>query len=357
MVKRVDVSSLLTSASRPVLDVRTPAEFAQGHIPGALNLPLFSNEERIAVGTTYKQQGREAAILLGFELTGPKWAGYIRTALEMAPSKKVMIHCWRGGMRSDAMAWALNLYGFDVEVIEGGYKAFRRQAYEQFARKMPLRVIGGMTGSGKTTLLRQLGRTGEAVIDLEGIAVHQGSAYGSMNRTAQPTQEQFENNLALAIHELFKGQEPKHVWIEDECINIGNCQLPQALWKQIQQSPVIEVQTAHPTRVSSLAKEYGSLDNGFLLESTKRIAKRLGPVQTRLAIEAISEGRMEDFVAAVLVYYDKSYNKALAKRPAVDIVPIDSTAIDQSNPAASLIDAMKYKDKHEFSDSLTQQSS
>ncbi|RYY23616.1 MAG: tRNA 2-selenouridine(34) synthase MnmH, partial [Chitinophagaceae bacterium] len=108
---------LISSPEIPLLDVRTPAEYAHGHIPGAFNLPLFSNEERVQVGTTYKQQGKEPAILLGFDLTGPKWSQFIKDALAVAPGKKVAVHCWRGGMRSGAMAWALNLYGFDVQVI------------------------------------------------------------------------------------------------------------------------------------------------------------------------------------------------------------------------------------------------
>src|SRR6187397_2915698 len=109
MLQSITISQyLFSNPAIPVLDVRTPAEFTHGHIPGAFNLPIFSNEERVQVGTTYKQQGREAAILLGFDLTGPKWSGFIKTALEIAPDKKIGVHCWRGGMRSGAMAWALN---------------------------------------------------------------------------------------------------------------------------------------------------------------------------------------------------------------------------------------------------------
>ena len=123
MIHTLSVDDFLKLAkSVPVADVRTPLEFDHAHIPGAFNLPIFSNEERVQVGTTYKQKGREAAILLGFDLTGAKWSGFIKRALEIAPNQKIAIHFWRGGMRSGAMAWALNLYGFEVYLLDGGYK-------------------------------------------------------------------------------------------------------------------------------------------------------------------------------------------------------------------------------------------
>src|SRR6185312_8032672 len=137
---------LALDSSIPVADVRTPAEFEQGHIPGANNIPLFSNDERVTVGTTYKQQGRDQAVVLGFDLVGNKWSGFIGQALEIAPGKKIALHCWRGGMRSGAMAWALNLYGFDVFLLEGGYKSYRRWALVQFARRYNIYILGGLTG-------------------------------------------------------------------------------------------------------------------------------------------------------------------------------------------------------------------
>ena len=184
----------------PLADVRTPAEFAHGHVPGAFNLPLFSDEERVSIGTTYKQVGKEAAILLGFDLTGPKWSGFIKQALEMAPEKKIAVHCWRGGMRSGAMAWALDIYGFEVYQVEGGYKQYRRWVLDQFEATYALFILGGMTGSGKTRILHELRSLGQQVIDLEELAQHRGSSFGSMNKLVQPTQEQFENNLASELN-------------------------------------------------------------------------------------------------------------------------------------------------------------
>jgi len=289
-------------------------------MPGAFNLPLFSNEERVKVGTTYKQESREAAILLGFDLTGPKWSGFIRTALEKAPEKKIAVHCWRGGMRSGAMAWALDLYGFQVYLVEGGYKRYRRWVLDQFEKTWLLSVVGGMTGSGKTRILHELRRKGEQVIDLEELAQHQGSAYGTLDRLVQPTQEQFENELAGQLHALDK---TRRVWVEDESLTIGKRMIPRTFWKGMQDSILFDIQAPVEVRVKALVKEYGSLDRDFLIECTERIRKRLGPEQTKRAVAAISEGRMEDFIREALVYYDKTYRTGLRGRDTSRIVAVE----------------------------------
>jgi len=184
MTRSITIEDLTTVPPGIVVaDVRTPAEFAHGHIPGAVNLPLFSNDERVTVGTTYKKEGREAAILLGFDLTGSKWSNYIRQALQLAPDKRIALHCWRGGMRSAAMAWALDIYGFEVYLIRGGYRSFRHWVLRQWKRPWPLSVIGGMTGSGKTRVLTRLRESGEQTIDLEELAQHCGSTYFSRPTT------------------------------------------------------------------------------------------------------------------------------------------------------------------------------
>jgi tRNA 2-selenouridine synthase len=312
MIKTISVADFWALRQQIVLaDVRTPAEFEQGHVPGAVNLPLFSNEERVQVGTTYKQVGREEAILLGFDLTGAKWSSFIKQALEWAPDKRIALHCWRGGMRSGAMAWALNLYGFEVYLIEGGYKAYRGWVRSWFEKKYPLWLIGGVTGSGKTKLLHQLTILQEQVIDLEELAQHQGSAYGSMGKLIQPSQEQFENNLARQLSGL---DQDKTVWVEDESLMIGKLFVPKPFWQQMQQAPMADIHVDLEQRVGYLAEEYGRLDKEFLIASTQRIQKRLGPLQTKQTIEAILDDRMADFVRLVLVYYDKTYRTALNHR-------------------------------------------
>jgi tRNA 2-selenouridine synthase len=295
----------------PLIDVRTPAEFEQGHVPGAFNIPLFTNEERVLVGTKYKQVGREEAILLGFDLTGSKWSGFIKRALEISPQKKVAVHCWRGGMRSGAMAWALSLYGFDVCVIEGGYKRYRNWVLQRFESPWRLTVLGGMTGSGKTVVLKELKGLNEQVIDLEDLAQHQGSSYGTMNNLIQPTQEQFENNLA---GELNTCDAEKRIWVEDESVTIGKRVIPKSFWEQMRAAILICLNVPLEKRIGKLVGEYGVLDKDFLIECTTRIKKRLGPEQTRDAVQAITDGRMSEFIRLLLVYYDKNYRKGLDSR-------------------------------------------
>jgi tRNA 2-selenouridine synthase len=324
------------AAGLPVIDVRAPAEFAHGHIPGAVNVALFSDEERARVGTTYKQQGREAAILLGFDLTGPKWAAYIREALDIAPQKKLILHCWRGGMRSSAMAWAFDLYGFDVSLLQGGYKNYRRWTARLWERPYTFYVIGGNTGSGKTRILHRLKALGEQVVDLEDLAQHQGSTYGSLNRLIQPTQEQFENDLATTLAGL---DNDKPIWIEDESLNIGRCILPKPFWNQLRNAFHFDLQVPLEQRVENLLEEYGQLDKDFLIACTERIKKRLGPEQTKNAIAAIIEDRMADFIRQVLVYYDKSYRRGLIDRDPATILPVTTTVNDPDTNARLLLKA------------------
>jgi tRNA 2-selenouridine synthase len=317
----------------PLIDVRTPAEFEQGHVPGAFNIPLFTNEERVLVGTTYKQVGREEAILLGFDLTGSKWSGFIRQALDIAPQKKVAVHCWRGGMRSGAMAWALSLYGFEVYVLEGGYKRYRNWVLSQFERSWNLMVLGGMTGSGKTVILEKLTAFDEQVIDLEDLAQHQGSSFGTMNRLIQPTQEQFENNFAVNLNAC---DLEKRVWVEDESVTIGKRVIPKPFWEQMRAAVLICLNVPVEMRIEKLVGEYGVLDKDFLVECTTRIKKRLGPEQTRDAVQAITDGRMSEFIRLLLVYYDKNYQKGVNNRMHRQVFFIDLKNMDAYENAKKL---------------------
>ena len=345
MIQTLHIGDFLKQLGKiPVVDVRTPAEFEQGHIPTAHNLPIFSNEERVQVGTTYKQEGREPAILLGFDLTGPKWSGFIKRALEIAPDKKIMLHCWRGGMRSGAMAWALNLYGFEVYLLEGGYKSYRRWALDYFSTPCRFLILGGMTGSGKTQILKAMPAAGEQIIDLEDIAQHQGSSYGSMGKLIQPTNEQFENNLAW---ELYQKDKSKTIWLEDESRTVGKCYIPKAMWEQMRQSKVIKLEVPQEERVRFLAEEYGQLDKTFLIESTERISRRLGPEQTRDAVQAIRENRMSDFIRKVLVYYDKTYGTGQSMREPGSIISIECPRAGDAAMVPAILAKAKNLEKQE----------
>ena len=343
MVKSILISDFINlNPAVPLIDVRSPAEFAQGHIPGAHNVPLFTNEERAAVGTTYKQAGREEAILLGFDFTGNKWRTFIEQSLVLAPLKKIAVHCWRGGMRSGAMAWALDLYGFEVFVIHGGYKSYRKWALNQFTNTFKLKVIGGLTGAGKTNILKELRVLSEQVLDLEELAQHQGSSYGTLDSMVQPSQEQFENNFAFQLSQF---DPAKAIWVEDESLTIGKRCIPHPFFKQMRSSMLINLNIPLEQRVAKLLLEYGTLNKSFLIECTERIRKRLGPEQTKHAIQAIEENRMADFIRLVLCYYDKTYLAGLNKRDPESIFTID---LGMDGPAENALKVL------EFDSALTQ---
>jgi len=335
MIQQLSLPEFLKAAqTAPIVDVRTPAEFQQGHIIGAHNIPIFSNEERSRVGTTYKQVSKQAAILLGFELTGPKWADFIREAERLAPGKHILVHCWRGGMRSGAMAWAFELYGFTVATLKNGYKAYRRAGIGTFDKTYPFVVLGGYTGTGKTGVLQALQAAGEQVLDLEELAQHRGSAFGSLGKMTQPSQEQFENLLAAALVKMEPG---KRIWIEDESITIGQRAIPKNIFKQLLTAPLIRLDIPLEERLRFLTDEYGSLDREFLKTSVYRITRRLGSQRTRLAIDAIEEDRMSDFISQVLVYYDKAYRNGMDKRQASAIYPLILETIDAGANAHRLL--------------------
>jgi tRNA 2-selenouridine synthase len=265
MVKQYSLPDFLEKAkSTLVVDVRTPLEFQQGHISGAVNIPIFTNEERVLVGTTYKQQGRQPAILLGFELTGPKWAEFIRHAQELAPDKKILVHCWRGGMRSGALAWAFDLYGFEVGTLKGGYKSFRKSGIDAFSKTYPFLILSGSTGSAKTKILQELKALGEQVIDLEDLAQHQGSSFGSMGKLEQPSQEQFENILGSELQEM---DVSKRIWLEDESVTIGKRVIPKPIWDQMREAQVVKIDIPKEERIEFLNSDYGNLDKDFLKAS------------------------------------------------------------------------------------------
>ncbi|MBT9394080.1 tRNA 2-selenouridine(34) synthase MnmH [Hymenobacter sp. NST-14] len=303
-------------ADVPILDVRAPVEYAQGHIPGAVSFPLFSDEERARIGTTYKQQSQDKAVLLGLDFFGPKMSQFVKQARKLAPHQRVRLHCWRGGMRSGAVQWLLELAGFDVQLLDHGYKDYRRWALAEFDRPRPLWVLGGLTGSGKTDVLHALPPHQQPVIDLEGLAAHKGSAFGSIGQPEQPTQEQFENELALL---LTATPADAPIWLEDESRTIGRISVPGGLFEQMRTAPLVVLEIPRGVRVRKLADEYGREDPAALAGSILRIRKRLGGLATKDALAAIGESDMEKMVSLVLDYYDKTYSHGLDGRPFVTV--------------------------------------
>ncbi len=344
-IQKISVDEFVNlSLIHPVFDVRSEAEFSHAHIPGAHNLPLFNNEERAVVGTIYKQQSRELAIKKGLEYFGPKMKDmvvFVEEAItKLNPENKtVLVHCWRGGMRSAGVAWLLDLYGFKVYTLVGGYKAFRNWVLSRFDQKVTFRILGGYTGSGKTIVLSALKEKGAPVIDLEGLAGHKGSAFGNIGLPKQPSQEMFENKFAVEIHKNTTVLSEKEIWLEDESQRIGTVNIPQILWNHIRTCPVYFLDILFEERLNYLVETYGKLDAIELGEAIKRIQKRLGGLETKLALQYLGEGNLKDCFSILLKYYDKQYSKGLENRPDPKpvVVKVETGVVNDIKNAALLL--------------------
>lgn len=294
-----------------LIDVRSPGEFEKGHIPGAHNIPLFSNEERAHVGTVYKQESQEAAIKLGYKYVEPKLQWFIDESEKHAPQKNIVIHCWRGGMRSHSFAEHLQNNGFhNVYVIDKGYKSYRYEALNNFD-KGELILLGGYTGSGKTHILHQIAKEGHQVLDLEGLASHKGSAFGNIGMNTQPTTEQFENNLFWQWNQF---DISKPIWVEDESPNIGNVNIPMHLFQKMKYSKVLFIEISKEERAKLLVKEYALGDKDMLAVGINKISKRLGNDVAKRAHELLDDDNFYEVAKLALTYYDKYYKRGIDKR-------------------------------------------
>ena len=241
-------------------------------------------------------------------------------------TQKILIHCWRGGMRSAGVAWLLDLYGFEVYVLSGGYKAFRNWVLQQLELPYPFHVIGGYTGSGKTQLLLALKEKKYPVIDLEGLANHKGSAFGGLGQPPQPGPEMFENELALALHHAAMAGSGQPIWIEDESSRIGNINLQHTLFRNLRQAPIFFLDVPVGLRLEFIMHEYGGYDPKELIASIVRIQKRLGGATTKEAVSHILDGNIKEAFAILLRYYDKFYTFGLEGRAGQLVtVPCNST--------------------------------
>jgi tRNA 2-selenouridine synthase len=323
-----------------IIDVRTPAEFENGHIPDAVNLPLFSNEERAVVGTIYKQHSKDDAVEKGLEFVGPKMAGFVKQAKILAGRKPLFIHCWRGGMRSASMAWLMETAGLKCYLLEGGYKAYRAAFGQLLAdNQWNFTVLSGSTGCGKTSILKQLAGMGEQVLDLEGLAHHKGSAFGALGQTPQPTNEQFEND----IHQAFIGFDPsRRIWVEGESRTIGTNFIPQLLFPIIESSTVVEITLPLEQRLNRLVAEYALFEPIKLIESFLKIKKRLGGLRTEQAISFLLNDNYRDAAEIALQYYDKSYSHTLSQRKG-EHISFNAEIDDPAHNAKLLIELMANK--------------
>ncbi|MBE7381514.1 MAG: tRNA 2-selenouridine(34) synthase MnmH [Leptolyngbya sp. SIO1E4] len=332
MVKTVAIQDFLMAAG-PILDVRSPGEYSHGHIPAAISFPLFNDEERAQVGICYQQQGRDAAVELGFDLLGPKLGAMVRKAQAIAPEKMVRVHCWRGGMRSGGVAWGLQMAGFQVMTLEGGYKSFRRWVRQVVSTPRNLIVLGGMTGTGKTHILHALKQQGEPTLDLEALANHRGSSFGSLDMPPQPSTEHFENLISDRLIQL----DPRRpVWVEAESRGVGTCRIPAEFFQQMEAAPTLEIVRPLEERLEILLEMYGQTDRAALIQATERIRKRLGGQRTQAAVESIRNERPHEVCKILLDYYDRTYRYGLEQRNQV-IPQIDVAGLSPEEAARLLI--------------------
>ena len=327
-------------ARMPLIDVRSPGEFTQGHVPGAVNLPLFDDAERAEVGTLYSRKGKQEAVLRGLALVGPKLVSLVRGARAahedflrkrrefesgqegQPPSvscehPEVALHCLRGGMRSQSVAWLLSTAGLRVYVLHGGYKSFRRFVLASFERAWPLVALGGKTGSGKTEALACLRRSGEQTLDLEHLARHRGSAFGGVEDEPQPTREHFENRVAMALYYM-DAQRP--VWVEDESENLGRVNVPSPLYGQLRAAPLAVMETPEEDRLARVLCEYGNLPPQTIADSLDRIRKKLGGLEHSRARAALDAGDLPSVARLLLTYYDRAYARQITPRQPFAVV-------------------------------------
>jgi len=299
----------------PLIDVRSPSEYYKGHMPNSINIPLFDNDERSIIGTIYKKQGREKAVIEGLRFFEKKIEllldnlfmnieSHQTISNENNKESSIKIYCSRGGMRSQSVAWLLEKYNFNPIILKGGYKIYRRWILDCFSKKWNIIIIGGKTGTGKTRLLSLLDRYKYQILDLEGFACHRGSTFGGLGMKEQPSNEQFENKIA---EKLYSFKSINNIFVEAESANIGKCKIPHEFFNQMKTSRRIEILRSESNRLDELIDTYSVFRKEELKESVLRIKKRLGPQRTKIAIESINKENWDLVCRSVLDYYDKCY--------------------------------------------------
>jgi tRNA 2-selenouridine synthase len=321
LITKIDIELFIEQAEHiPLIDVRSPLEYAHAHFPNAVNLPLLNNEERAIVGTTYKHEGNQTAVLKGYELVGYKFADYIKQVIKIAPHKKINVYCWRGGLRSNIMAFLLHSAGFEVNLLQGGYKKYRNWVLQTLEKPQQIKIVGGKTGSGKTYVLHELSKLGQQTIDLEGLAHHKGSAFGSLGQAPQPSVEMFENILATHWSIL---NPAAIVWLENESRMIGTVRIPPKIYEAMRQAIVYDLQISLENRIAHIAKEYGTFEKQLLADCTKKLEKKMGNLRMQQALDFLYNNELNAWIFMLLEYYDKAYLHSKEKRNSESIIDVD----------------------------------
>lgn len=284
------------------VDVRSPKEYKHAHIPGAYFMPLFSDLERAEVGTLYKQIGKKEAFTTALDHVVPKLDHFLMEA-ESFPSP-FTIYCWRGGMRSNILHQFFSQVGISSQIMNGGYKSFRRWVLEFLSNSFCFKVLAGLTGSGKTEMLQNMKREGEQVLDLEKLANHKGSVFGSCGE--QPSNEHFENMIAVTLRDFLPD---KPIWVENESRLIGRCKIPDNIFDQMRRAPKREIVLDREERKRRLLVEYGFLPADDLVNAIQRLNRRMGSQLTNEAVTAVNCGDLTRAADILLTYYDRTYKK------------------------------------------------
>ncbi len=323
-----------------IIDVRSPAEFAEDHLPGAINLPVLDNDQRARVGTIYVQESRMLARRIGAALVARNIAAHLDGALQEKPASYApLVYCWRGGQRSTAMATVLTQVGWRPSLLAGGYRTYRRRvtsALYQTSDSLSVVLLDGFTGSAKTEILHRLATLGLQIIDLEGLADHRGSLFGGHAARAQPSQKLFESRLMHALEQL----DPRRpVVVEAESSKIGEINLPPGLWKSMSAAPRIEIRAPRPERARYLTTAYRDImgDIDALNAALAKLPRHLGAEQ-RAAWRALAQAGEFCALAESLIeqHYDPAYERSRRQdvRPSLGVVTVDALDVTEINRAA-----------------------
>lgn len=307
----IDIKDALCLKRPLFIDLRSPLEYEEAHIPGAINLPILENEERALVGTVYKKESPDVAVDKGFELAAPKLPELYKKIRELGKENDVVLYCWRGGMRSHSLSQVLSILGTGHYRLIGGYKAFRRHVNDFFDQPLKQKIIllNGLTGVGKTELLQKLDNEGFPVVDLEGLAKNRGSVFGSIGYNKQPTQKQFDG---LLFSQCNKYRDFKALAVECESRRIGSIILPASFFKAMQEGLKLLIYDSMENRITRLigtyTESYSSNYEEQIIAALDRLKQRLGQERINALKEQLKEGNYRDVVYHLLVdYYDPMY--------------------------------------------------
>ncbi|KGK82883.1 tRNA 2-selenouridine synthase [Desulfosporosinus sp. HMP52] len=309
MIKEINVEELRNLDKPILIDVRSEGEYAEATIPGAFNIPLFNNEERAEIGTTYTQTSPSLARELGLNIVSPKLPSLINQVGELAKKGPLVLFCWRGGMRSKSIATVVDLMGIPIYRLQGGYKAYRNQVVDYFQKKLPFQVVvlRGNTGVGKTELLKRLRADGYPAIDLEKLANNRGSVFGAMGLGEPPSQKKFEG---LLYEELASLRDFSYIIVECESKRIGRVSLPASFYNEMQEGIQILQYDNLENRVQRLILEYTSVPNAIqeIRIALERLIKTLGHIKVNELKALLDINCLDKFTELLLVdYYDKLY--------------------------------------------------